>query len=155
MARRELGGVRVERHPLGPRLFVAGFRLHEWHLGLTLLAACLAAPALRGSAVGLGIGAAGLCLFVRDCTALSPSRRDTPAWRLAPHGRPLPLRPAHRADWLPSVAGTLAGLVGALNVASALTPVGSWASGFTPFPHGRAHVLMQLLPEAIPRTAHA
>src|SRR5207302_9573170 len=35
--------VRVERHPLGPRVFLCGVRWHDWHLGLFVLC-------------GLGIG---------------------------------------------------------------------------------------------------
>src|SRR5205814_1034538 len=31
--------VRVERHAHGPRLYLAGRRVHEWHLGALLLAA--------------------------------------------------------------------------------------------------------------------
>jgi hypothetical protein len=34
--------VRVERHPLGARLHLAGFRLHEWHLGSAILLALAA-----------------------------------------------------------------------------------------------------------------
>jgi hypothetical protein len=38
----------VERHPLGPRIFLFGVRWHDWHLGLLVL-------------IGLAIGfAAGL-----------------------------------------------------------------------------------------------
>jgi hypothetical protein len=34
--------VRLERHRLGPRVFVFGVRIHEWHLGVVLAAAYLA-----------------------------------------------------------------------------------------------------------------
>jgi hypothetical protein len=37
--------VRVDRHPLGARLYLLGERIHEWHLGAAILLA-------------LGIGAA-------------------------------------------------------------------------------------------------
>ena len=34
--------IRVESHALGPRCFVAGLRVHEWHLGLATLVAAVA-----------------------------------------------------------------------------------------------------------------
>ena len=36
--------LRIDRHRLGPRVYVLGTRIHEWHLGAALL-------------LGLGLGA--------------------------------------------------------------------------------------------------
>src|SRR5439155_18325817 len=86
---------------------------------------------------------------------LFPSRRDTAAWGIAPHRRPRPLRPQQRAAWLPLFAGWLAAIAGLVNIASALSPIGRAASAITPAAHGRAHLLPSVLPEAVPRAAHA
>lgn len=152
---RRAGLVRVEKHELGPRLYVAGRRVHEWHGGIALVAAVLAIGPLRNSLAGWTLAAIGAWLFVKDWHDLFPSRRDTAAWRIAPHRPPRPLRPSRRADWLPSLAGWLVGLVGVVNLASVLSPVGRAASAITPDAHGRAHLLLSVLPEAVPRAAHA
>jgi lysyl-tRNA synthetase class 2 len=147
--------VRIEKHDLGPRLYVAGYRVHEWHAGLALVAAALAIPPLRDSVAGWTIGLIGAWLFIKDWHDLFPSRRDTAAWRIAPHRPPRPLRPARRGDWLPSFAGWLAAVAGVINIASVLSPVGRAASAITPVAQGRAHLLLSVLPEAVPRAAHA
>lgn len=76
--------IRVESHALGPRCFVAGLRVHEWHLGLATLVAALTAvamdaPALLASALAL----TGAWLVAKDWHDLVPSRRDTAACGLA------------------------------------------------------------------------
>ena len=129
--------------------------MHEWHAGVALVALVAAIEPLRNSLAGWTLAAIGGWLFVKDWNDLFPSRRDTAAWRVAPHRAPLPLRPARRADWLPSVAGWMAAVVGMVNIASALSPIGRAASAITPDAHGRAHLLLSILPEAVPRTAHA
>ena len=147
--------IRIERHELGPRLYVAGRRIHEWHGGLALLAVVLAIPPLHGSIAGWTLGLIGAWLFIKDWHDLFPSRRDTAAWRIAPHRPPRPLRPSRRGDWLPSFAGWLAAIAGVINIASALSPVGLGASAITPDAHGRARLLLSVLPEEVPRAAHA
>jgi lysyl-tRNA synthetase class 2 len=73
-----------------------------------------------------------------------PSRRDTISW-MGIRRRPPPPRQARRADWLAPLAGLLTVIVGAVNVASTLTPdLGS-----------RARLLRQALPEDVPLLAHA
>jgi lysyl-tRNA synthetase class 2 len=134
--------IRVERHELGPRLYVAGRRIHEWQAGVALIA--LAAVS-HGSIVGWTIGLIGAWLFVKDWHDLFPSKRDTAAWSVRPHRPPRPLRPVRRGDWLPAFAGWLAALAGVINIASALTPAA----------HARAHLLLTVLPEEVPRAAHA
>ena len=147
--------LRVEKHDLGPRLYIAGRRIHEWHAGLALVTAAVAIAPLRQSLAGWTLAAIGAWLFIKDWNDLFPSRRDTAAWRVAPHRAPLPLRPARRGDWLPALAGWMAAVVGMVNIASALSPIGRAASAITPDAHGRAHLLLSILPEAVPRTAHA
>ena len=129
--------------------------MHEWHAGLALLACAAAIPPLRGSLAGWTLAALGAWLFIKDWNDLFPSRRDTAAWRIRPHRRPRPLRPTRRGDWLPSLAGWGAAIAGVVNLASALSPVDRVASAITPDPHGRAHLLLTVLPEAVPRAAHA
>ena len=146
---------RIESHELGPRLFVAGRRIHEWHAGVALVACALAIPQLRDSVAGWTVGLIGAWLFIKDWNDLFPSRRDTAAWGVAPHRRPQPLRPQQRAAWLPSFAGWLAAIAGLVNIASALSPIGRAASAITPAAHGRAHLLLSVVPAAVPRAAHA
>jgi hypothetical protein len=141
--------VRIERHDLGPRLYVAGRRIHEWHGGAALLASVLAIPPLHGSIAGWTLALIGAWLLIKDWNDLFPSRRDTAAWRIGPHRPPRPLRPSRRGDWLPSFAGWIAAVAGLINIASALSPVGLAASAITPDAHGRAHLLLSVLPEAV------
>jgi lysyl-tRNA synthetase class 2 len=137
----------VQQHQLGPRLWIAGVRIHEWHAGVVLLLAA-------GVTVDMGLpllptliaALAGAWLLIKDWNDLFPSRRDTAAWRVAVHRRPRSLRRERRADWLPSAAGLAVGAVAVMNIASALTANA----------HGRLHALAGAgLPEAIPRAAHA
>ncbi len=138
--------IRVESHALGPRCFVAGLRVHEWHLGLATLVAAVAAvamdaPALLASALAL----TGAWLVAKDWHDLVPSRRDTAAWRLGIHRAPAALRRAYRGESLPAAAGWLTGAVGAFNVISALTPGA----------HDRLAVLTRITGVHAPLLAHA
>ena len=86
---------RVERHALGPRLFVLGRRLHECHLGLAaLLAGGVLALAEMSAAPLAVLLATGAWLVVKDWRDLHPATRDTAMWRPGLH-RPADLRP-HR-----------------------------------------------------------
>jgi lysyl-tRNA synthetase class 2 len=147
--------LRLEKHDLGPRLYVCGRRVHEWHAGVALIAAVLAIPPLRASLAAWAVGVLGAWLVVKDWHDLFPSKRDTAAWSITPHRPPRPLRPSRRSDWLPSFAGWIAAVVGVINIASVLSPVGLAASSITPAAHGRGHLLLSILPEAVPRVAHA
>jgi lysyl-tRNA synthetase class 2 len=140
--------VDVERHPLGMRMSVLGFRLHEWHLGAAILATLAAGTLLDRVQVTLAatLGAvAGTWLVAKDWHDIVPSRRDTAAWRLGLHRRPHPLRRLRRMDPLPKLAATGAALVGAVNLVSALTPNVQW----------RGHALLALEPLAAMRLSHA
>ncbi|HEY2939088.1 MAG TPA: phosphatidylglycerol lysyltransferase domain-containing protein [Gaiellaceae bacterium] len=140
--------LRIVRHQLGPRVFVLGMRIHEWHLGAAILIALAVAGALERIHENLTTGAvafAGLWLIAKDWHDLVPSSRDTTFWRLGLHLRPTPLRVLRRADPLPQVAALAAGLAALVNLASAARPNIAW----------RHHALLQVEPFETLRLSHA
>ena len=80
--------LRVERHELGPRVYVLGQRIHEFALGFVVLGFLLAMGAsdhwelTRRFDAGTAFGA---WLVVKDWRDLFPSKRNTAAWSLLPH----------------------------------------------------------------------
>jgi lysyl-tRNA synthetase, class II len=116
---------RIERHVLGPRVYLLGVRWHDWHLGVIVLGA-LAVGALLGlvhDGFPTAVAAfAGLWLIAKDWRDLSSHRRDTTAWRLGLHRRPHPLRTFRRADPLPVLVAVAAATVAAADLLSALAP---------------------------------
>ena len=141
--------LRIERHRLGPRVYVLGARIHEWHLGSALLLGLIAA-ALVHRVDGDGHVAAaalfgGVWLVAKDWRDLLPSKRDTAAWSLGLHTRPHPLRVLRRAAVLPKLAALAAVLAGLVNLASAVTPGIEW----------RDHLLLQVAPLAALKISHA
>jgi len=141
--------LRIERHRLGPRVYVLGARIHEWHLGAGLLLALIAAFLVhRVDGDGHVAAAAlvgGLWLVAKDWRDVLPSRRDTAAWCLGLHTRPHPLRAVQRAAALPKLAALAALLAGLVNLASAVTPNIQW----------RDHLLLQVAPFEALRVSHA
>ena len=140
--------LRIDRHRLGPRVYVMGARIHEWHLGLALLLA-LAVGALADR-VGAGLGPAaavlvGVWLIAKDWRDLFPAHRDTAAWRLGLHVRVHPLRAVRRADPLPKLAAVTAALAGLVNLAAAVEPNIAW----------RNHLLLYVEPFEALRLTHA
>jgi lysyl-tRNA synthetase, class II len=138
---------RIDRHELGPRLYVLGHRIHECHAGLVLIgAAAVLAVDARGHP-----GPAAVCLVVgtwllwKDWRDLSPRLRDKSAWSPGRHRPPTPLRSRARAHWLAPFAAICTAAMGVVNIGSALTP--GVAS--------RMHLLLQLVPREIPVAAHA
>jgi lysyl-tRNA synthetase, class II len=129
--------LRIERHPLGPRVFLFGIRLHDWHAGVLLLL-LLAIGAVAGrvhDTVPTGLAAAaGLWLIVKDWSDLTPRRRDTAAWRLGLHRRPLLLREFRRADPLPLLVAVCVAAIALVDLLSALTPNVRW----------RGHLLLRI-----------
>ena len=119
----------LERHRLGPRIHVLGRRIHEWHLGVAVVALAFA-----GRAFGLwheelptgAIAALGAYLVVKDWHDLVPSHRDTAAWTLGIHKRLHGLRARRRGAWLPPIAGLVVGIAGVVNLVSALKPSFGW-----------------------------
>lgn len=83
--------LRLERHRLGPRIFVCGLRVHEFALGFAVLAALLAgglADAWELSRATFAATAAGSWLVIKDWRDLFPSTRNTASWSLLPHRVP-------------------------------------------------------------------
>ncbi len=84
--------LRLERHRLGPRVYVLGLRVHEFALGFAVLAVLL----LGGVAEfwhlthGRELATAGFgsWLVAKDWRDLFPSKRNTGAWSLLPHRVP-------------------------------------------------------------------
>jgi lysyl-tRNA synthetase, class II len=117
--------LRIERHRLGPRVYLLGARVHEWHLGAAILASLAAAASFdrfeHRLAAGI-IAFLGLWLVAKDWRDLVPSQRDTAFWSIGLHLRPAPLRVLHRADPLPRLASVAAGVAALVNLASAATP---------------------------------
>jgi lysyl-tRNA synthetase class 2 len=141
--------LRIERHRLGPRVYVLGARVHEWHLGAALLLA-FGTAALVHRVDGDGRVAvvallAGIWLVAKDWRDLLPSQRDTAAWSLGLHIRVHPLRAIRRAAVLPRLAALAAVLAGLVNLASAVTPGIEW----------REHLLLQVAPLAALKVSHA
>jgi hypothetical protein len=83
--------LRIERHSLGPRVYVLGLRVHEFALGLGVLAVAVAGclvevwgmtPRIEGAAL------VGTWLVVKDWRDLFRSKRNTAAWSLLLHRPP-------------------------------------------------------------------
>ena len=83
--------LRLERHRLGPRIFVCGLRIHEFALGFAVLGALLAgelAGAWELTRATAAATAAGSWLVIKDWRDLFPSTRNTASWSLLPHRVP-------------------------------------------------------------------
>ena len=107
--------MKVERHPLGPRLYVLGARVHEAVAGIALLLAALVLSVTRlGLPVHLTSAAwvVGTWMLAKDWRDLVPRWRNTAAWSLGLHRPHAPLRTTRRAMWLPGATATLVGLAG-------------------------------------------
>jgi lysyl-tRNA synthetase, class II len=144
----ERGVLRIERHRLGPRVYVFGTRIHEWHLGVALLLAVAFGglfDRVEDSVVTGAAVVAGVWLVAKDWRDLFPAHRDTAAWRLGLHVRVHPLRAVRRADPLPKLAAVVAGLAGLVNLASAVTPNIAWQN----------HLLLQVEPFETLKLSHA
>jgi lysyl-tRNA synthetase class 2 len=141
--------LRVERHRLGPRVYVLGTRIHEWHLGSALLLGLVAGALVhridRDGHVAAATLLGGVWLVTKDWRDLLPSRRDTAAWSLGLHVPAHPLRALRRAAALPKLAALAAVLAGLVNLASAVTPGIEW----------RDHLMLQIAPLAALRISHA
>src|SRR4051794_41903326 len=87
--------LRLDRHPLGPRVYVLGTRVHEWHLGAAVLLALLVGALTDRLDPSLGRGdpaLAGASLVAQESGRATPAQRDTDEWppRLARPPRPPP-----------------------------------------------------------------
>ena len=139
--------LRFERHELGPRVYVFGLRIHEWHLGAAVVAVAVATGMTRwvGIVGTIVLGLVGVWLILKDWPDLTRSRRDTTGWRLWLHRRPLPLRPVRRLDDVPAIAAVATAIVGIIDLGSSLTPNVSW----------RGRVLVHFEPVGMMRSVHA
>ena len=103
--------LRLERHPLGPRVYLLGTRVHEWHLGAALLLGLAVGGLLDrvdDSFTTVATITGGLWLIAKDWRDVFPAQRDSAAWRLGLHARVHPLRAVRRADPLPKLAAVTA-----------------------------------------------
>jgi lysyl-tRNA synthetase, class II len=140
--------VRVERHQLGPRVFVLGMRWHDWHVGalvLLLLGLGALVGRVHDTLPTALAAAAGLWLIWKDWRDLTPRRRDTAAWRLGLHRPPFALRRFRHADPLPLLVAVAAAGIALVDLLSALTPNVSW----------RGHLLLKVEPVQELRVFHA
>jgi hypothetical protein len=83
--------VRLERHELGPRVYVLGLRVHEVGVGLAVLAPLLIFGATDHWEVTRRFLAAvvfGGWLVAKDWRDIFPSRRNTAAWSPLLHRKP-------------------------------------------------------------------
>ncbi len=80
--------LKLERHELGPRVYVLGQRIHEFALGFAVLA-LLVALALTDHTEVTGRFDAGIAvgswLVIKDWRDLFPSKRNTASWSVLPH----------------------------------------------------------------------
>lgn len=83
--------LRLERHRLGPRVYICGLRIHEFTLGFGVLAILLCGgfaelwELTRPTEVAALFGT---WLIGKDWRDLFPSKRNTAAWGLLPHRVP-------------------------------------------------------------------
>ena len=121
--------MRLERHALGPRVYLLGWRIHEWHLGAAVLGALALLDGtgiLNGGLFEYVLAIVGLWLVVKDWRDVTASGRDTGAWRLGMHRPPSLIRPAHRGDWVPALAAGIVAATAIASLISALTPGVGW-----------------------------
>ena len=83
--------LRLERHRLGPRVYVCGLRIHEFVLGFGVLAVLIGGGVAdvwdltRRTEV---IALFGTWLIGKDWRDLFPSKRNQASWSLLPHRVP-------------------------------------------------------------------
>jgi hypothetical protein len=80
--------LKVERHELGPRVYVLGQRIHECAFGLAVLVVLLVFGLTDHWELTRRFDAAtafGSWLVIKDWRDLFPSKRNTAAWSLLPH----------------------------------------------------------------------
>jgi hypothetical protein len=83
--------LRLERHRLGPRVYVFGLRIHEFVLGFGVFTVLLAggvADAWDLTRRTEAVAVFGTWLIAKDWRDLFPSKRDTASWSLLPHRVP-------------------------------------------------------------------
>jgi hypothetical protein len=94
----------VRRHPLGPRVYIGGFRVHECWAGLVaVVAIALLAAADRPGPHMLdgAVCVVAVWMMAKDWPDFFPSRRDTYSWRVGFHRRDAELVPVRIDDDAP------------------------------------------------------
>lgn len=117
--------LRVEHHAFGPRVYVLGVRVHEWHLGCGVLLALLGidlAGILTGGLPAYAIGFLGSWLIAKDWRDLTGAQRDTGAWRLGFHRPRSELRTVRPGDWMPKLAALVVAATAVASFTSAVAP---------------------------------
>jgi lysyl-tRNA synthetase class 2 len=125
--------LRLERHPLGPRVYVLRRRIHEYHLGLTVLVVLAVGSFFDVVDLSLATALAalvGVWLVAKDWRDLVPSKRDSASWQMGLHRRAAPLRALRRTDSLPAISALAALIAGIVNLVSAATPNSGWRHRF-------------------------
>jgi len=139
--------IRVEQHPLGPRVYILGQRVHEVALGIAVLAALavgLLVHLLHPTAAVGAVVAVGAWLVAKDWRDLFPRWRNQQTHRRFGFHLTETSRLRLRLD-LPTVAAAATLAVAAVNAASALTPNVAW----------RGHALLKIEPVATLPIFHA
>jgi hypothetical protein len=80
--------LKLERHELGPRVYLLGQRIHEFALGFAVLAVLFVFAATDHWELTKRFDAAaafGAWLVIKDWRDLFPSKRNTASWGLLPH----------------------------------------------------------------------
>ena len=83
--------VDVRTHPLGPRVYVAGMRVHECWAGLVATLAVAMGHATGRTAphpLDTAVVIVAAWMMLKDWPDFFPSRRDTYGWRVGFHRRP-------------------------------------------------------------------
>lgn len=81
----------LERHRLGPRVYILGVRIHEFTLGFAVIGVLLIggwAEFWDLTRRTEGVALFGTWLVGKDWRDLFPSKRNTAAWSLLPHRVP-------------------------------------------------------------------
>ncbi len=103
-ARLSLSPLRLERHRLGPRVYVFGARVHEYQLGFAITAGGLAGAGLAWAWTTV-ITLVGVVLVAKDWPDLFPATRDTARWRFGVHRLPRGDEPARERPTAADGAG--------------------------------------------------
>jgi hypothetical protein len=96
----------IRSHHLGPRVYVAGVRVHECWAGLAATAILIAASAtdhIHHRRLDGMVGIVAVWMMAKDWPDFFPSRRDTYSWRVGLHRRggadePVPVHSVSRHD---------------------------------------------------------
>jgi hypothetical protein len=83
--------LRLERHRLGPRVYVLGLRIHEFALGFGVIGVLAIGGWAEAWDLTRRTGAVALVgtwLVAKDWRDLFPSKRNKASWSLLPHRVP-------------------------------------------------------------------